>query len=175
MSKFFIVFLTLFAIVGIGYRLHVNSTVQVTPTLVTYTDDELGFTLKHLEDAPLTIGDPVIIPPGARPIDTMASTTFLDPSGLNPKPSEFVKEITQHTTVYYIQTSQFEGVVSYDGYLVKDNFIIPVRYVWSGVDWTNPEYNSTKDPKFTEFMDVLRSVEFIHVEKGIYEGIEQGV
>ncbi len=172
MSKFFIVFLTLFAIVGIGYRLHVNSTMQPTPVLVTYTNDELGFTLKHVEGAPIAIGDPVIIPLGARPIDTMASTTVLDPSGLSPKPSDFMKEITRNTTVYYIQTSQFEGVVSYDGYLVKDNFIIPIRYVWSGVDWTNPKYDSKQDPKFKEFMDVLRSVEFIHVEKGIYEGIE---
>jgi hypothetical protein len=175
MSKFFIVFLTLFAIVGIGYRLHVNSTVQVTSTLVTYTDDELGFTLKHLEDAPLTIGYPVLIPFGENPLNVMASTTFLDPSGLNPTPSDFIKEITQNTTVYYIQTSQFEGRIAYSAYFVKDNFILPLMYVWEDVDWTNPTYDSSSDPKFKEFINILRSIKFIHTEQGIYEGIEQGV
>lgn len=172
MSKFFIGFLVIFAIIGIIYRLDVNMNKVVPTTSIVYTNDELGFTLEYKENAPITIGDPIIIPAGAKPLDTMASTTILDGSGMNPKASAFTKEITKNTTVYYIKSGQFEGVVSYDGYFVKDNFIIPIRYVWDGVDWTNPKYDSTQDVRFKEFLEILHSVEFIHQEKGIYEGIQ---
>lgn len=172
MSKFFIGFLVIFAIAGVVYRLQVGDPAPVAQTMITYVDDELGFTLDYIEGAPISIGLPVIIPVGAKPLDVMASTTFLDPSGLNPKPEDFEKEITQNTTVYYLQTSQFEGQVMYDGYFVKNNFIVPIKYVWGGVDWTNPDYNSKQDPKFLEFHNILRSVKFIHTEQGIYEGIQ---
>lgn len=171
MSKFFIGFLIIFAVVGVAYRLNINMSKPAPVTFATYTNDELGFTLQYKDGAPITIGDPIIVPDGAKPLDTMASTTVLDGSGMNPKASVFTKEITKNTTVYYIKSGQFEGVVSYDAYFVKDNFIIPLRYAWDGVDWTNPKYDSTQDPKFKEFMDVLRSIQFIHQEKGIYEGI----
>ncbi len=175
MSKFFIGFLVVFAITGIVYRLNINMTKSEVVTMVNYTDDESGFSLIHPENAPLTIGYPVLIPFGENPLNVMASTTFLDPSGLNPTPSDFIKEITQNTTVYYIQTSQFEGRVAYSAYFVKDNFILPLMYVWEDVDWTNPTYDSSSDPKFKEFINILRSIKFIHTEQGIYEGIEQGV
>lgn len=174
MSKFFIGFLVLFAILGVIYRLNVNLHKEVPSAVVTYVDDELGFSLKHLENAPLSIGNPVVVPPGVKPVDVMASTTVLDGSGMNPPASAFTKEITKNTTVYYTKSGQFEGVISYDGYFFKDNFIIPLRYVWTGVtEWTDPKYDPSQDPEFSEFMDVLRSVEFIHTDKGIYEGIQQ--
>ena len=173
MSKFFIGFLILFAIVGIVFRININMNKEIPANLTTYTDDELGFILQHKIDAPITIGGPIIIPNGVKALDTMASSTFLDPSGLNPKQSDFTKEITQHTTVYYLQTSQFEGQVSYIGYFFKDNFIVPIEYRWDGVDWTNPKYNSKLDPKFKEFSDILKSIEFIHDEPGIYEGMQE--
>lgn len=175
MSKFFIGFLIIFAIVGVVYRLNINMNKPAPSTLVTLTNDELGFTLQYKDDSPLTVGDPIIIPDGVKPLDVMASSTVFDGSGMNPKVSAFTKEITKNTTVYYIKSGQFEGVVSYDGYFVKDNFIIPLRYVWDGVDWTNPKYDSTQDARFKEFIEILRSVEFIHQEKGIYEGIESSI
>ncbi len=175
MSKFFIGFLIIFALVGVVYRLNIDLNQQVPVTMVTYVDDELGFTLTHMENAPISIGEPVIVPTGSSSVDVMASVTSLDPSGLNIKATDFVKEITQNTTVYYVQTGQFEGRVSYEGFFFKNNFIIPIRYVWDGVDWTNPEYDSTKDPKFNEFLNILRSIEFIHVEQGIYEGLNQNM
>jgi len=174
MSKFFIGFLVIFALTGVVYRLQVGKPTPILEqTVITYVDDELGFTLEYIEGAPVSIGLPIIIPSGARAQDTIASSTFLDPSGSNPKPEDFTKEITQNTTVYYIQSSRFEGTIMYDGYFVKNNFIIPIKYSWSGVDWTNPEYSSKNDPKFTEFLNILKSIKFIHTEQGIYEGIQQ--
>lgn len=175
MSKFFIGFLIVFAITGIAYRLNINMTKSEIVNMTNYVDDELGFSLVYPEDAIFTIGYPVLVPQGDNPLNVMASSTFLDPSGLNPIPSDFIKEITQNTTVYYLQTSQFEGRVAYTAYFVKDNFIIPLMYIWEDVDWTNPAYDSSLDPKFKEFINILRSIKFIHTDQGIYEGIEQGL
>lgn len=172
MSKFFIGFLVLFALFGTAYRINVNMKApKAEPSVVTYSDDELGFDLKYPAKAPILIGDPIIIPDGVDPVSLMASSSIMDGSGMNPSVDSFKKEITQHTTIYYVKTGQFEGTVSYDAYFIKDNFILPISYSWGNVDWTNPAYDSEKDPRFVEFMEILRTVEFTNTAPGEYEGL----
>lgn len=172
MSKFFIWFLIVFAVIGSAVRVGINmQSPKPESSMVTYTDEELGFTLQYPAKAPILINEAVIIPDGVDPIELMASSTVLDGSGLNPEPSDFKKEITQYTTIHYIKSGQFEGTVSYEAYAVKDNFILPISYSWGNVDWTNPKYDSEQDPRFVEFMTILRSLRFINTEPGEYEGL----
>lgn len=173
MSKFFIGFLIVFAVVGIAYRLNVNMHKVVPVEMVTYTDDELGITLTYPEGEKFEIGPAVLIPTGATALETMAKAVVMDGSGMNPETSRFVREVSPYTTIYYVQSGRFEGMISYDGFVVKNNFVFPIRYRWDGVtNWNDPSYEPTKDPHFKIFLDTLKSVQFINIDPGQYEGTQ---
>lgn len=171
MHKFFIGFLIIFAIVGVSYRLSVNSNKKVeTVKLVTYVDEELGITLQYPEGEKIKVDSPILIPPGLTPLATMAQSSLLDPSGMNPSESEFIRIVSPYTTAYYVPTGRFEAVMSYDGYVTRNNFIIPIRYSWEQTRWSDPTYEVEKDPHFKIFLDVLKSIQFTNTNPGEYEG-----
>lgn len=173
MHKFFIGFLIIFAIAGVAYRLNIDMNKVEPVKLVTYTDEELGITLQYPEGVKIKVDSPILIPPGSTPLQTMAKSSIMDGSGMNPNESQFVREVSPYTTIYYVPTGRFEALVSFDGYVTRNNFIIPIRYSWEESRWSDPTYETEKDPRFKIFLDALRSVQFINTDPGEYEGARQ--
>lgn len=88
----------------------------------------------------------------------LSDVTF-DPSGMHPKSiGEFKKVIIGTHEFYAIRTGRFEGVLSYNYYLIEGSKIYVFSFISRSVDWTNPDLDEQSDPGHTLLRQILSTV-----------------
>ncbi|GEM_PF-6667361 len=89
----------------------------------------------------------------------MVNNVVYDGSGAHPKSFDsFVLVHLGDNDFYKIGTGLFEGVLGYQYYLVRDSGAFVFTLTSSGVPWTDPSYDSEKDPRLLDLQEILRTV-----------------
>lgn len=102
------------------------------------------------------------IPEGKKFEDILISDVVFDGSGGNPKSiDEFSSKKLGNNTVYYIETGRFEGILSTNYYIVRNNLIFSFVSTSSPIDWTNPNYKTENDQLNKNLQQIFSTLKFI--------------
>ncbi|MCL5091117.1 MAG: hypothetical protein M1514_03850 [Patescibacteria group bacterium] len=95
--------------------------------------------------------------------EVLINDAVYEGSGMNPKSfSEFKELKLSDNTFYYLETGRFEGILSFNYYVIRGEEIIGFNLVSSPVDWTNPKFISENDLLNQELITILKSFKFIN-------------
>ena len=91
----------------------------------------------------------------------LVSDVIYDGSGKHPQSiNEFTKITIANNQFYKIRTSRFEGTLSYNYYLPKDNRVLVLSFTSQGVAWTDPNLDEESDSTHVVLKQILSTFKF---------------
>ncbi len=93
--------------------------------------------------------------------EIILDSVIFDGSGLHPKSLDMFKIISLgENKFYFIQSGLFEGILSYEYFLINKQDLFWFYFRSNGVDWTNPDFNGEIFPPHLEWKKILSTFKF---------------
>ncbi len=93
----------------------------------------------------------------------MIETVVFDGSGNHPDSLDsFGQADIGGQRFYFIQSGRFEGILTYDYFLVKDDRVLPIFVRWYiGELWTDPTFEIKFDDRYKQLIKILGTVQVV--------------
>lgn len=91
----------------------------------------------------------------------LVNDVVFEGSGAHPTSfEEFSTKKLGNNMVYYIKTGRFEGILSINYYIIRNNLIFSFVSMSSPIDWTNPNYKTEDDQLNKDLQQILSTFRF---------------